>query len=120
MAVKNMQNLEMRGVNLQDVGVTGRVCKGSQRTEGRFQAPVLSVVRLPLPGPYPIVSADAVLCGNDNPQAAKAERTGRSFSEAGVFARAKLASSASGTMRSTWSAFLFAEQRKLETKSARA
>ena len=119
MAVKNMQKLVMRGVNLQDVGVTGMVCKGSQRIDGRFQAPIQSVVRLPLPGLYPIVSANAVLCGNDNPQAAKAERTGRSTREAGEFAGARLARSASGTMRSTWSAFLFAEHRKPGTQSAR-
>ena len=119
MAVKNMQNLVMRGVNLQDVGVTGMVCKGSQRADGRFQAPIQSVVRLPLPGPYPIVSADAVLCGDANPETAKAERTGRSAHKAGVLAAARLARSASGTMRSTWSAFLFAEHRKPRTPSAR-
>ena len=100
MAVKNMQTLEMRGVNLQDVGVTGMVCTGSERTDGAFQAPILSPVRLPLPGLYPILSADAVLLGSDNPQAAKAVRTGRS-------ARGALA----GAVRSTWSQSLF-EHRK--------
>ena len=119
MAVKNMQTLEMRGVNANDVGVTGMVCKGSQRIDGNFEAPILSVVRLPLPGPYPIVSAEAVLCGDENPQTAKAERTGRSASKAGVYAGAALARSASGIMRSTWSMFLFAKHRKPETKSAR-
>lgn len=91
MAVKNMQNLEMRGVRSSDVGVTGMVCKGSQRTDGRFPAPILSLVRLPLPGLYPIQPADAALAGSDNPQAAKAERTGRSTR--GVLA---------GATRQTW------------------
>jgi hypothetical protein len=105
MVLSNMQKLEMRGVKQSDVGVTGMVCKGS-RTFERFQAPILSV-RLPLPGLYPIVSADAVLGGNDNPQAAEAERAGRSERQAGVFAGARLARSASGAMRSTWSVFPF-------------
>ena len=60
MAVKNMQTLEMLSADLQGVSVTGMECKGSLRTDGTIQAPILSVFRLPLPGPYPTEQASAV------------------------------------------------------------
>jgi hypothetical protein len=104
MALVNLQSLEMRGVELQDVGVTGPDCIGSQRTSGGFTAPILSLVRLPLPGPYPTKRPDAVSRG-DNAAAAKAARTGRSAREAGELASA-------GTMLATWSGVSFASQHR--------
>lgn len=84
MAVKNMQSLEMLSAELQGVSVTGMECKGSMRTDGAFPAPILSVFRLPLPGPYPTEQAP----GADNTATAWAEiRTGRSASKASHLAR---------------------------------
>lgn len=92
MAVKNMQSLEMLSADQQGVSVTGMECKGSQRIDGTFPAPI-SVFRLPLLGSYPTEQAP----GADNTATAWAEiRTGRSASKAGHLAR---------SVRSTRSAF---------------
>lgn len=97
MAVKNMQTLETLAADLQGVRVTGTECKGSMRIGGTFPAPISSVFRLPLPGPYPFMpAADA-----DNTATVQAvKRTGRSASKAGHLAR-----SVSWFVPSTRSAF---------------
>ena len=111
MAVKNMQTLETRVANLQGVSVTGLECKGSQRIDGKFQAPILSLFRLPLPGPYPMPT-DGSPCADNSATANAVERTGRSASGAGELARAELARIASRTMPSTWSPSLTASKHR--------
>jgi hypothetical protein len=121
MAIKIKQTVEMFVAELQGVSVTGTEC--SVKMHGGFQAPILSLLRLPRSGSYPIrTSSDAGLA--DNAAAALAVRTGRSIEEAGEHPRAKLARSASGTIRSRMSPSPFtmrSQQRPswLGTKSTR-
>src|SRR5258708_32688245 len=100
MAVKNMQTVETRTAKLQGVSVTGTECRGSKRTDGKFQAPILSLFRLPLPGPYP-TPTDADMCADNAATAKAVARSGRSASGAGELASAELARDASRTMPTT-------------------
>ena len=122
MAVKNLQTVALCVASIHGVRVTGTEC--SVKMDGGFQAPILSLLRLPLSGSYPIrTRPDADLA--DNAAAAKAVRTGRSIEEAGEHPRAKLARTARGTIlfvgRSTSPFTTMRSQRSswLGTKSTR-
>ena len=110
MAVMNMQTVASCVAKTNGVEVAGTDCAGSLRTGGIFQAPILSLFSLPLPGSYPMPTASAAdLRADENAAAAQAaERTGRSGSEVGANPSAVLARSASGTVLSTRSPSLFA------------
>ncbi len=86
MAVKNLQKLVQSVVNI-GVRATGTKCKDSTRAMQRFQAPFLSLLSLPLAGPFPAGTTP------DNPGVL---RTGRSARQLGVSPSAR-------TMRETWS-----------------
>jgi hypothetical protein len=86
MAVKNLQNLVQCVANI-GVRVTGTKSKDSMRAMESFQAPFLSLLSLPLAGPFP---------AGTTPDNQGVLRVGRSACMLGVspFAR---------TMRETWS-----------------
>ena len=121
MAIKIMQTVEMFVAKSQGVSVTGTEC--SVKVDGGFQAPILSLLRLPLSGLYPIrTRPDADLA--DNAAAAWAVRTGRSIEVAGEHPRAKRARTARRTIlaRMSPSPFTMRSQRRpswLGTKSTR-
>jgi len=103
MAVKNLQTLALCVANNHGVRVTGTECNGSMQAHGKSQAHFLSLLWLPLPGPYPIrTGPDAEIAEDKNPATAEAVlRTGRSASWAGVLPSTRLARSFRQTVLST-------------------
>jgi hypothetical protein len=86
MAVKNLQNLVQCVANI-GVRVTGTKCKDSTRAMESFQVPFLSLLSLPLAGPFP---------AGATPDNQGVLRAGRSACQLGVSPSAR-------TMRETWS-----------------
>jgi len=101
MAVKNMQTLVVCAANINGVRVTGTECNGSLQVDGKAPRHFLSLLWLPLPGHYPIRTGPDAKIAEDNPALARAERTGRSASGAGVSPSIGLARRASRTVLST-------------------